>query len=155
MNHFCHECLPNKHAIIAAYNLAYMLVWDASEISTFADPAGMVRIWKAVRREDIRMQVHSAIGVFAAVTVATAAVLPGSPAHRVARLPEGRSKTLSVEHPTGEFSVRIEVGGTPQQPVVERAGLLRTARVLFDGVTYVKRSVFEKSGAALRAVAAE
>ena len=74
---------------------------------------------------------------------------------QVARLPEGRSKTLSVEHPTGEFSVRIEVGGTPDKPVVERAGLLRTARVLFDGVTYVKRSVFEKSGASPRAVAAE
>jgi 4-oxalomesaconate tautomerase len=51
--------------------------------------------------------------------------------------------------------VRIEVGGTPEQPVVERAGLLRTARVLFDGVTYVKRSVFEKSGANPRAGAAE
>jgi 4-oxalomesaconate tautomerase len=106
-------------------------------------------------RSFIPHECHSAIGVFAAVTVATAAVLPGSPANRVARLPEGRVKTLSVEHPTGEFSVRIEVGGTAEQPVVERAGLLRTARVLFDGVTYVKRSVFEKSGAALHAVAAE
>ena len=56
---------------------------------------------------------------------------------------------MSVEHPTGEFSVRIEVGGTAEKPVVERAGLLRTARVLFDGVTYVKRSVVEKSGAAV------
>ena len=66
-------------------------------------------------RSFIPHECHSAIGVFAAVTVATAAVLPGSPADRVARLPEGRSKTLSVEHPTGEFSVRIEVGGTPEQ----------------------------------------
>jgi 4-oxalomesaconate tautomerase len=43
---------------------------------------------------------------------------------------------LSVEHPTGEFSVRLEVGGTAEAPVVERAGLLRTARLLFDGVAY-------------------
>jgi 4-oxalomesaconate tautomerase len=55
----------------------------------------------------------------------------------VARLPEGRVKTLSVEHPTGEFSVRLEVGGTDDKPVVERAGLLRTARRLFDGTLYV------------------
>ncbi len=27
----------------------------------------------------------------------------------------------------------IEVGGTPENPVVERAGLLRTARLLFEG----------------------
>lgn len=80
---------------------------------------------------------HDAIGVFAAVSVATAAVLPGSPANRVARLPQGRTKVLSVEHPTGEFTVRLEVGGTTDAPVVERAGLLRTARLLFDGTVFV------------------
>ena len=80
---------------------------------------------------------HASIGVFAAVTVATAAVLPGSPASRVARIPEGRLKILSIEHPTGEFGVRLEVGGTPDRPVVERAGLLRTARLLFDGTVFV------------------
>jgi 4-oxalomesaconate tautomerase len=106
-------------------------------------------------RSFIPHECHSAIGVFAAVTVATAAVLPGSPANKVARLPDGRSKTLSVEHPTGEFSVRIEVGGTAEKPVVERAGLLRTARVLFDGVTYVKPSVAAKAGLPKRALAAE
>jgi 4-oxalomesaconate tautomerase len=92
-------------------------------------------------RSFIPHECHAAIGVFAAVTVATACVLPGSPASRVARLPEGRVKTLSVEHPTGEFSVRLEVGGTPDKPVVERAGLLRTARRLFDGTLYVPESV--------------
>lgn len=83
---------------------------------------------------------HASIGVFAAVTVATACVLPGSPAARVAHVPAGPIKTLSIEHPTGEFSVRIEVGGTPEQPIVERAGLLRTARILFDGTAYVRSS---------------
>jgi 4-oxalomesaconate tautomerase len=78
--------------------------------------------------------------VFAAVTVATACILPGSPAAKVARLPEGREKTLIVEHPTGEFAVRIVVGGTPDHPVIERAGLLRTARALFDGVTFLPES---------------
>ena len=80
---------------------------------------------------------HASIGVFAAITVATATVLPGSPAYRVARMPEGRLKTLSIEHPTGGFSVRLEVGGTSDRPVVERAGLLRTARLLFDGTVFV------------------
>jgi 4-oxalomesaconate tautomerase len=88
-------------------------------------------------RSFIPHECHASIGVFAAVTVATACVLPGSPASEVARIPEGRVKTLSVEHPTGEFSVRLEVGGTAERPVVKRAGLLRTARMLFDGFVFV------------------
>ena len=87
-------------------------------------------------RSFIPHECHASIGVFAAVTVATACIWPGSPAAHVARVPEGRIKTLSVEHPTGEFSVRLEVGGTKDAPTVERAGLLRTARLLFDGTAY-------------------
>jgi 4-oxalomesaconate tautomerase len=92
-------------------------------------------------RSFIPHECHSSIGVFAAVTVATACVLPGSPAARVARIPQGREKTLSVEHPTGEFSVMIEVAGSAENPVVERAGLLRTARLLFDGYAFARDDV--------------
>lgn len=87
-------------------------------------------------RSFIPHECHASIGVFAAVTVATAAVLPGSPARAVANLPAGPVKTLSVEHPTGEFSVRLTVAGEPHAPVVTRAGLLRTARKLFDGTAF-------------------
>jgi 4-oxalomesaconate tautomerase len=92
-------------------------------------------------RSFIPHECHASIGVFAAVTVATACVLPGSPAARVAQVPPGREKTLSVEHPTGEFSVMIEVGGTPDNPIVERAGLLRTARLLFEGYAFAREDV--------------
>lgn len=91
-------------------------------------------------RSFIPHECHASIGVFAAVTVATAAVLPGTPAADVARVPEGRVKTLSVEHPTGEFSVRIEVDGPAEAPVVTRAGLLRTARKLFDGTAFAREA---------------
>lgn len=87
-------------------------------------------------RSFIPHECHASIGVFAAVTVATACVLPGAPAAEVARIPAGRTKTLSVEHPTGEFSVRLEVGGSKERPVVERAGLLRTARLIMDGTVF-------------------
>lgn len=87
-------------------------------------------------RSFIPHECHASIGVFAAVTVATAAALPGTPAHEVARLPAGREKAVSVEHPTGEFTVTLTVGGTADAPVVERAGLLRTARKLFDGLAF-------------------
>ena len=79
---------------------------------------------------------HASIGVFAAVSVATACVLPGSPAAAIARLAGGREQIISVEHPTGALAVRVVIGGTAEVPVVERAGLLRTARVLFDGTAY-------------------
>lgn len=92
-------------------------------------------------RSFIPHECHAAIGVFAAVSVASACILPQSPAAKVATIPEGRSKTLSVEHPTGEFSVRIETGGTTENPVVERAGLLRTARLLFDGTAFPKEDI--------------
>jgi 4-oxalomesaconate tautomerase len=52
-------------------------------------------------------------------------------------MPSGRERSLSVEHPTGEFTVRLTVGGTPEHPVIERAGLLRTARILMDGQAFV------------------
>jgi 4-oxalomesaconate tautomerase len=92
-------------------------------------------------RSFIPHECHASIGVFAAVTVATACVLPGSPAARVAKIPPGREKTLSVEHPTGEFSVVIEVGGTEESPVVEKAGLLRTARLLFEGYAFAHEAL--------------
>jgi 4-oxalomesaconate tautomerase len=75
---------------------------------------------------------HEAIGVLAAVTVATACVMDDSVAAGIARLPEGQEKKISVEHPTGEFSVELALD--PADPrKVARAALLRTARLLMRG----------------------
>lgn len=103
-------------------------------------------------RSFIPHECHASIGVFAAVTVATAAVLPGSPAASVVAMAEGRERTLSVEHPTGEFTVTLTVGGTAEQPVIERAGLLRTARILMAGQAFVPATVL--AGHALKPSAA-
>jgi len=84
---------------------------------------------------------HDAIGVLAAVTVGTACVLDGSVAQGVAVMPAGNPKTISVEHPTGEFSV--ELGLDPANPQnVTRAALLRTARLLMRGEVMVPRSLW-------------
>jgi 4-oxalomesaconate tautomerase len=74
--------------------------------------------------------------VFAAVTVATACVIPGSVAEGIAQIGSGEVQSISVEHPTGEFTVNLELDRNGDIPVVKRAGLLRTARVLFDGLAY-------------------
>jgi 4-oxalomesaconate tautomerase len=79
---------------------------------------------------------HSAVGVLGAVTVATAAVMPGSVANRYALIPPGTHKTVSVEHPSGEFSVILTVN--PANPTeVLRAALLRTARLIMRGEVFV------------------
>lgn len=84
-------------------------------------------------RSFIPHRAHATIGVLGAVSVATACLVPGSPAADVAVLPLGDSKTLSVEHPTGEMSCVLELDADGQ---VQAAALLRTARKLMDGVVF-------------------
>ena len=82
---------------------------------------------------------HAAVGVLGAVTVATAAVLPGSVANRYAKVPEGTSKTISVEHPSGEFSVVLTMSAEAPSEVAG-AALLRTARLIMRGEVFVQES---------------
>lgn len=77
---------------------------------------------------------HASIGVLGAVSVATACLLPGSPAADVACDNVTELSTLSVEHPSGEMSVIVE---KTTNGSVDKAGLLRTARKLFDGTVFV------------------
>ena len=84
-------------------------------------------------RSFIPHRAHATIGVLGAVSVATACLLPGSPAAAVAQVPDGARKTLSVEHPTGEMSCVLE---TDDSGAVISAALLRTARKLMDGVVF-------------------
>jgi 4-oxalomesaconate tautomerase len=87
---------------------------------------------------------HDAIGVLAAVTVGTACVLEGSVTQGIAVIPEGSPKVVSVEHPTGEFSV--ELGIDPENPQnVTRAALLRTARLIMRGEVMVPTSVWHRT----------
>jgi len=87
-------------------------------------------------RSFIPHRVHEAVGVFGAVSVATACVWPGSVAAEVAGVPTGAgAHRLDIEHPTGFFTVDLELGGEPL--AVRRAALLRTARLLMRGEIYV------------------
>ncbi len=84
-------------------------------------------------RSFIPHRAHATIGVLGAVSVATACLVPGSPAAAVAAIPDGNVKTLSVEHPTGEMSCVLTLGEDGQ---VATAALLRTARKLMDGEVF-------------------
>ena len=84
---------------------------------------------------------HDAIGVLAAVTVGTACVLDGSITQGIAVVPSGNAKTISVEHPTGEFSVELEIDPANPQNVL-RAALLRTARLIMRGEVMVPAALY-------------
>ena len=84
---------------------------------------------------------HDAIGVLAAVTVATACVLDSSATAGLTSVAAGAIKKISVEHPTGEFSVELEVDPANPQNVL-RAALLRTARLIMRGEVMVPDSVW-------------
>jgi 4-oxalomesaconate tautomerase len=86
---------------------------------------------------------HAAIGVLGAVSVATACVLPGSVAAGIVKQPSGRPLIFSVEHPSGEFTVTLEVSGEGADFKVGRSGILRTARALFEGHALVPRAIWD------------
>lgn len=94
-------------------------------------------------RTFIPHRVHEAIGVFGAVSVATACLVPGSVAADIAKLDTTEGlRELDVEHPTGFFTVTMDVVTASGTVVVRRAALLRTARLLMRGEVFVPRSVW-------------
>jgi 4-oxalomesaconate tautomerase len=96
-------------------------------------------------RTFIPHRVHEAIGVLGAVSVATACGIAGSVAHEVAdRHAAGAGGTrVDVEHPSGFFSVDVEID--PSDGVrVRRASLLRTARKLMQGAVFVPGAAWRR-----------
>ncbi len=85
---------------------------------------------------------HSSIGVLGAVTVATACAIDGTVAANIATASNGGR--MSIEHPTGEFTVELDLRDGPAGPEVVRAALLRTARRLFAGAVAVPASALQQ-----------
>jgi len=81
-------------------------------------------------RSFIPHKCHDTIGVFAAVSAATAALLADSPVAAMAVVPDGSRKMMAVEHPNGATACVLHCDDNGR---VERAGMVRTARKLFDG----------------------
>ena len=67
-----------------------------------------------------------------------ACLIEGSVAARVASVVDGEIKQLSVEHPTGEFTVELRLDNDR----LLSCGLMRTARWLFDGVVCISRTLW-------------
>jgi 4-oxalomesaconate tautomerase len=91
-------------------------------------------------RTFIPHRVHDAIGVLGAISVATACVIPNSAAANVAAVPN--TAVFDVEHPTGFFTVELDVRPSGQGWQVHKAALLRTARKLMEGHVFVPSAVW-------------
>lgn len=102
-------------------------------------------------RTFIPHRVHDAIGVLGSVSVATASMVEGTVANKLLvnkpsftssaqTLPE----SIRVEHPTGEFVVEMDVSNTTSltDVKVNRAALLRTARLLMQGSVFIPDAAF-------------
>lgn len=86
---------------------------------------------------------HDAIGVLAALTVATACVLEGTIAQGLAQAGRGLQRNISVEHPTGEFTVELQLDAHDQQRILS-AALLRTARPIMRGEVLVPADIWNQ-----------
>ena len=97
-------------------------------------------------RTFIPKRVHEAIGVFGAVSVATACLVPGSVAYEVAGIRPGEhAATIDVEHPTGYFSVSMNVSLEDGAVRVRSCALLRTARLLMRGEVFIPGAIWRDS----------
>jgi len=76
---------------------------------------------------------HTSIGVLGAVSVATACLLVGSPAASVYH--ETGSDVVRLEHPSGSMDATVTLTAD-DPPQVAAAGIVRTARMLMDGIVY-------------------
>lgn len=88
-------------------------------------------------RSFIPHRCHSTIGVFAAVTVATACLIPGSVGAAVAGDLSDHGASLLIEHPTGAMEVDIELEVSSDNLNIKRSGFMRTARKLYEGTVFV------------------
>jgi 4-oxalomesaconate tautomerase len=86
-------------------------------------------------RTFIPERLHTSIGVLGAVTVATALRLPGGAGAELAAFPPA-GHVVDVEHPTGHLEVEVELDPSADPPRVISAGVIRTARKLFDGTVF-------------------
>ncbi|MGB5739691.1 MAG: PrpF domain-containing protein, partial [Woeseia sp.] len=85
-------------------------------------------------RTFIPHRVHQSIGVLGAASVAAACCIPKSVTDGVAAKATGGA--LDIEHPSGRFTVDIEIDEKDDNYIIRRSALLRTARKLMDGKVY-------------------
>jgi 2-methylaconitate cis-trans-isomerase PrpF len=80
---------------------------------------------------------HAAHAVTGAICVASSTLLPGSVADGIAKVTDSQQQNIIIEHPSGKLEISLVIHQEGSEIVIERAGVIRTARLLFSGNVYV------------------
>jgi len=80
-------------------------------------------------------------GVLGAVSAATGATLPGSVGEGIVKPNLNLNTPLSIEHPSGEFTVNMTVEEREGERVFSKSGVLRTARLISMGKVFIPETI--------------
>ncbi len=123
-----------------AMNLGDVTNKTVPKMSLLSKPQGTAHL---NTRTFIPHRVHEAIGVLGAVSVATACFVEGSVAHKIVGLePAAGNTSVEIEHPTGFFTVTMDVTSDGSDLNIKKSALLRTARLLMRGEVFVPTAVW-------------
>ncbi len=79
---------------------------------------------------------HSSIGVLGAVSVASACLYEGCITNDIFKTNKDLKQKISIEHPSGKFSMELTCEYNNNELIIKKVGLLRTARLLSKGEAY-------------------
>lgn len=80
---------------------------------------------------------HAAIGVLGAVSAATGAILPNSVGAGIINPLMDYNESMSIEHPSGEFTVNLTIEERNEELVFKKSGVIRTARMISMGKVFI------------------
>lgn len=80
---------------------------------------------------------HAAHAVTGAICVGCCSLLKDSVADGMAVVTGSGHETVQIEHPSGKIEISLETRSKGSEMSVERAGVVRTARLLFSGYVHV------------------
>ena len=87
-------------------------------------------------------RLHAAHAVTGGICVSSAALIDGTTAYALADRSTVRDGIVTIEHPSGQLEINVELGSTDDAPTIVSAGTVRTARKLLDGSVFVPRNVW-------------
>jgi 2-methylaconitate cis-trans-isomerase PrpF len=80
---------------------------------------------------------HAAHAVTGAICVSYCSFLKGSIAEGIAVVQGSAEENVVIEHPSGTIEISLAMCSNNSEMIIERAGLVRTVRLLFSGNIYV------------------
>jgi 2-methylaconitate cis-trans-isomerase PrpF len=113
-----------------------------SVIPKFAIVAPPARGGSITSRYFTPLACHPTHAVTGAICVATCGAMRGTVADGLAVLERQARERVLVEHPSGSLEIELDVTGHDPDLTVKRAAILRTARRLFAGETFVPSAVW-------------